>query len=522
MSKGRVYLVGAGPGDPGLITVKALNLIKRCDVILYDSLVNPLLLSHCRKDAMIFNCGKRGDKTSFPQKDILELMSRYASEEKEIVRLKGGDSWLFSRGAEEAEYLSERNIPFVVVPGIPSPLAAAAYTGIPISHRDHSSSIAIATGRPKGGKSVSDLRIPDADTIIYLMAVSNLETIVERLISNGRSKDEPAALIQNASLGNQRLVEATLGTIAQKAREENFESPAIFVVGDVVPLCKHLNWFQRLPLKGRHLIITRPAEDSWPMVEQLVSLGADIELCPTIKISPFDEAKAFFSDVNISGRYSDIVFTSKNGVRIFFEYMNAHGLDTRALAGCQIHGIGPKTRGTLKAHGILIEKLPDEYSSEGLARYFDGKLNNRRFLLPRAKEADGLLDEVLEKRGATVERLTLYTIAPNKTTFHTPGVQSVDGVVVASQLSARYFMEMRTWPKGAVAFCIGKKTAEAFEGTETTVVISDQATSESLTESIVKYYSNESSFSGSTGESTGLNTGSSDQACPRQRSRVRR
>ena len=488
MSNGTVYLAGAGPGDPGLITVRALALLKQCDVVLYDSLVNPLLLSHCREDAIVHNCGKRGGETSFPQNEIFELMSQYTSEGKDVLRLKGGDSWLFSRGAEETEYLLEQNIPFVVIPGIPSPLAAAAYAGIPISHRDHSSSIAIATGRPKRGKSVDDLRVPDADTIIYLMAVSNLETIVDRLISSGRSADEPAALIQNASLGSQRIVEATLGTIAQKANEEKIESPAIFIVGNVVSLSDHLDWFQKLPLKGQRLIITRPSEDSWPMAERLISLGADVQICPTIQISPFDEARGFFKTASDLKFYTDIVFTSKNGVRIFFDYMNAQSLDTRSLSGCTLHAIGPRTRDALKNHGIIVENLPNDYSSEGLARYFDERLNDRRFLLPRAKEADGLLDEVLEKRGATVERLTLYTIAPNKTTLSTPGVDRVDGVIVASQLSARYFMEQHAWPENAVAFCIGKKTAEAFVGTDIEVVISNQATSESLTEAIVTYY----------------------------------
>lgn len=489
MNKGKIYLVGAGPGDPELITLKADSLIQKADVILYDSLVSPLLLSNKRDDAIVHYCGKRGGKASFPQDEINDLLVKYGREGKMVVRLKGGDPWLFSRGAEEAEILAENGIPFEIVPGVTSPIAATAYAGIPISHRDHSSSIVIATGHPRSGRSIDELGVPSADTTIYLMAVENLAEITEKLISSGKPRDLPAALIQNGTTGRQRTVIGDLGSITMIAKKENIKAPAIFITGEVVKLKDRLSWFEQLPLFGKRLVLTRSVGQANDTVMKLSRLGADVIYYPTIRIEETTETKDLFDRANALASCTDIIFTSGNGVKIFFKHLHNKRLDTRVFAGKRIFAIGKNTAGALDRYGIIPDMVPNEFTSEGVLEMLPKDLSGRNFLLPRASEATPTLEEGLMSRGALVTKIILYTIKKPTAESNIPlEAEHINGVIFTSAMTANNFFDMTTWPTGAVAFCIGKTTATALKGKDAKIVISPEATIDSLIDTIIEHY----------------------------------
>lgn len=486
MKMGKVYLVGAGPGDPCLITLKALNIIKAADIILYDALVNPVCLVHKKSSAETILCGKRYGRESFPQEDTNKLMLKYANEGKTVVRLKGGDPWFFSRGAEEAEYLAEHGIQFEVVPGVSSPLAAAAYSGIPVSHRDWSSSISISTGHLKDGRTLDDIKIPNTETLIYLMAVTNLEEIVGKILSSGRPPETPAVLIQSATLGRQKTVLSTLENIVLDSKENNIEPPAILIVGKAVKIREKLKWYETLPLFGKRLVLTRPINHAWDSIAKLASLGADVIYYPTLALAETQEADRFFKQPEPFVKYSDIIFVSENAVNIFFSRMNSAGLDARSLAGINIHAIGPTTAKALMNRGIISETVPPVHTSEGLLETLSSNLKGRNFLIPRAREGSETLTDGLAGRGADVKRINIYSIVkPDTPPLNEKGI---DGILFTSRMGAKNFMEMNVWPSGAIAFCIGKSTAAALECAGVKTVIAKSATISSLIESACEYW----------------------------------
>lgn len=473
MSYGTVYLVGAGPGDPGLLTLKGKQCLERADVIYYDALVGEDILQYCRPQAEKFYVGKRAAQHSVPQEDMNHLLVEAAQSGKTVVRLKGGDPFVFGRGGEEALHLAEAGIPFEIVPGVTSALAAAAYAGIPITHRAHSSSVKIITGHEDPTKDESALDWPhiaaDHGTLVFLMGMENLEAIATRLISEGKSPATPVACIRYGTRPDQRTVTGTLADIAQRVQEAGLTSPAAIVVGSVVSVREKLNWFETRPLFGRRILITRTRQQASQLAGRLEELGAWCLLFPVIRIEPPEDYGPLDRALTALADYHWMIFTSANAIPPLLERLKARGLDLRALAGVKLAAIGPATREALEALHLKVDLCPREYTAEGLLEAFSGHdLNGKALLIPRALEAREVLPEVLRERGARVEVVAAYRTLPN-----VPGAGparelleagEVDFITFASSSTVRHFHELvgHTLPGGsggAKVVCIGPITA---------------------------------------------------------------
>jgi len=410
-----VYLVGAGPGDPGLITVKALDLIRRADVILYDRLIDPLLLFHARADCTLIDVGKSANSHTCPQDEIISLLVEYGRCDSEVVRLKGGDPFLFGRGGEEAEKLKEEGIPFEVIPGVSALTAATAYAGIPLTHRDYASSVGVATGHGADDKTSDPVEweklASGVDTVVVFMGVGNLEYIAGRLLNGGKSPETPAALIERGTTPAQRVVTGTLATITETGRCEKVKPPALLIVGKTVSLSEKLSWYHPGPLAGLRIGVTRPLIQSLSFAERLTSLGAEPVFIPTIETvenlsSP--EVKRALENLEL---YDYIIFSSANGVTAFFHGLEAKNLDARSLSGKIVGVIGPSTGEALLGHGIRADISAGTFVAEGL---LDGLLassnvEGMRFLLVRSDIGRSVLADGLRKAGALVEDTVFYS-----------------------------------------------------------------------------------------------------------------
>ncbi len=413
---GKVYLVGAGPGDIGLLTLKGKDALERAGSVIYDFLANEDLLRYAPSGCEKICVGKRPGEKTLLQEEINDLLVSKAAEGKVVVRLKGGDPFIFGRGGEEAQALARAGIPFEVVPGISSGFAAPAYAGIPLTHRELSSSVAFLTGHEDPSKSSSSIdwarHAKGADTLVLFMGVRNLAEISAALISEGRRGNTPVAVIRWGSRAQQQTVTGTLADIA--ARAEGIEAPAVVVVGDVVGLHDELNWFESLPLFGKRIVTTRAREQSGALKEALRELGAEAVEVPAIEIldpqswQPMDQA------IGRLDEFDYLVFTSANGVKKFLGRLQVCGRDVRDLKGLQIGAIGPGTAAELAATGIRVDFMPREYRAEGLMEHFnDLDVRGKGFLIPRAKVARDILPRTLEERGARVEVVEAYeTVRP--------------------------------------------------------------------------------------------------------------
>lgn len=413
MNKGKVFLVGAGPGDPNLITVKGLECIRTADVVIYDRLASPRLLSSARPDAELIYVGKSPDRHTLKQEEINDLLVAKAMENKLVVRLKGGDPFVFGRGGEEAEALAAKGIPFEIVPGITSAIAVPAYAGIPVTHRNLTSTFAVITGHEDPTKNESNIAWDKISTgigtLIFLMGMENLPYIVEKLISNGRSPDTPVALIRWGTRPEQRTLTGSLATIVELAEQHNFTSPAIIIVGEVVSLRDQLSWFEDKPLFGKRIVVTRSREQASAFAEKIESLGGEAWEFPTIAITDPDDFNPLDQVLEKIDKYDWIIFTSVNGVNSFFKRLRFHRRDLRELKGVRLCAIGPKTREALEAYGLIVDYLPEEYRAEAIIEGFAGEdLQGKRFLLPRADIARKILPETLRQMGAVVDEVTAY------------------------------------------------------------------------------------------------------------------
>lgn len=413
---GKVYLVGAGPGDIGLLTLKGKAALERADAVIYDFLANEDLLRYAPSGCERICVGKRPGEKTLLQKEINELLIRKAAEGKVVVRLKGGDPFIFGRGGEEAQALARAGIPFEVVPGISSGYAVAAYAGIPLTHRELSSSVAFLTGHEDPSKSSTGADwaklSTSADTLVLFMGVRNLAEISAALIRGGRSAETPVAVIRWGTRPRQQTVTGTLADIA--ARAEVIEAPAVIVVGDVVNLHDDLSWFERLPLFGKRIVITRTREQSGALREALEELGAEAVEVPAIEIRDPQSWQPMDQAIGQLEEFDYLVFTSANGVRKFLGRLPACGRDVRGLKGLEIGAIGPGTAAELAATGIRVDFQPGEYRAEGLIEYFkEIDVRGKGFLIPRAKVARDILPRTLEERGARVEVVEAYeTVQP--------------------------------------------------------------------------------------------------------------
>ncbi len=409
---GKVYLVGAGPGDLELLTLKAKRVLEEADVVIYDYLANKRFLDFCKDKAEKIYVGKKGGAHTLPQEEINKLLVKKAKEGKIVVRLKGGDPFLFGRGGEEAEALVEEGIPFEVIPGISSAIAVPAYAGIPVTHRNYTSTLAIITGHEAEGKEESKIdfsALAKIGTLVFLMGVKNLPHIVKRLIEEGKSPETPSAVIQWGTLSWQKTAIGTLENIVEKTKEMGITAPAVIIIGEVVKLREKFNWFETKPLFGKKIVITRTRENASKFAKKLEELGAICYEIPTIKIEPLLNKKISQVIEDLS-KYDWIIFTSENGVKLFLKALREKRKDLRALGKAKIAVIGKATKMALENFGVIPDLMPEEeFTQEGLISVFSKiDIKDKTVLIPRAKEARDVLPEKLEEFGAKVDLLPIY------------------------------------------------------------------------------------------------------------------
>lgn len=434
-----VYLVGAGPGDPGLVTSRARELIAGADVIIYDRLISAEALAGARHDAELIYAGKEAGGDSVAQDEIERLLVEHGSAGREVVRLKGGDPFVFGRGGEEAEALLRAGIAFEVVPGVTAGVAAPAYAGIPVTHREAASAVAFVTGHEDPSKPGSALDWKGLaafpGTLVIYMGVRRLEAIAQSLQRAGRPADEPAAVIERGTFADQRVVTGTLQTIAAEAAAAAMRAPAIAVFGRVAALREELGWFEDRPLAGITVAVTRARAQASGLAARLRALGAAALEAPAIRIVALEGPAP---DVEL---YDLVCLTSPNGVRLLFERLSAAGKDARTLAGARIAAIGPGTADALGEHGVRADVVPERFVTEGLVEALQ-QTPVRRALVARAAEARDILPEALRKRGAEVDVLPLYeTVAEPLTDAELEAVAGADYVTFTSSSTVKFFLQ---------------------------------------------------------------------------------
>ncbi|MGD8624893.1 MAG: uroporphyrinogen-III C-methyltransferase [Anaerolineae bacterium] len=415
-ARGLVSLIGAGPGDPGLLTLRGAEALAAADVVVYDYLANPVLLSQARPDAEQIYVGKKAGSHSRSQEEINALLVERGRAGQRVARLKGGDPFVFGRGGEEALALVEAGVPFEVVPGVTSAVAAPAYAGIPVTHRGLASSLAVITGHEDPAKAESALDWPrlatGVDTLVFLMGVGNLPRIVEQLVSHGRPADTPVALVRWGTMPAQQTVSGTLTDIVEKVEAAGLRPPAVTVVGPVAGLRDRLCWFEGRPLFGQRVLVTRTRQQASALSTRLRALGAEAMELPTIHIAPPDDWAPLDGAIAGLADYDWIVFTSVNGVAHFWARLGAAGLDSRALHGLRLAAIGPATAAALQARGLRADYVPDAYVAEAVAAGL-GDVQDLRVLLPRADIARPALANLLREGGAQVVEVAVYhTLRP--------------------------------------------------------------------------------------------------------------
>jgi uroporphyrinogen III methyltransferase / synthase len=410
-SQGAVYLVGAGPGDAGLLTLRGAELLRRADAVIFDLLVNPALLRLAGPGAELISRSKRAD---MPQEKINALMVQKAREGKTVVRLKGGDPYIFGRGGEEAEALAAAGIHFEVVPGVSSIVAAPNYAGIPLTHRKHCSSFTVFTGHedPEDGQAgllYNEIaKIPG--TKVALMGTAKLDEWSQALIKDGMAPETPAAIIQRGTLGKQKSVVGTLGAIAALAKEKKMSPPALVILGDVVRLREQLNWFENRPLFGKRIVVTRARDQAAEFSQKLADLGADVLEIPAIKLTPSDNRQDIVDAMLSLNSYDWLVFTSVNGVTAFFDLFFKHFKDLRDLGGAKIAAVGPATADKLRGMHLQVDAMPDEAIGKKIAEALaeQSSIENCKICLLRAEDANTDLLQALEELGAITDDIAIY------------------------------------------------------------------------------------------------------------------
>jgi uroporphyrinogen III methyltransferase / synthase len=440
---GVVYLVGAGPGDPGLITARGLELISSADVILHDRLIPPGVLDAARRDAEVIYVGKRPGEPAMPQDEIERVMIERARSGRGVVRLKGGDPFTFGRGGEEAEAMARVDVPFEVVPGVTAGIAAPAYAGIPVTHREDASAVAFVTGHEDPEKEDSALdwdalaRFPG--TLVIYMGVARMGGIAERLIASGRDASEPAAAVERGTMSGQRSVSAPLGELGHAAEGARLRSPTVVVVGAVAARGEAIRWLERRPLHGRRIVVTRARSQASGLARTLVNLGADVIELPAIRIEPRIDTDEVHRAVDDIYSYALVCLTSPNGVRLLFEAMAESGRDARALANATVAAIGPGTAAALREHGVIADVVPEESVAEALVESLsEVEVEGRPVLVARAAEARDVLPEALRERGAEVDDVALYeTVAEQPSQETIEAAQEADFVTFTSSSTVR-------------------------------------------------------------------------------------
>src|SRR5437764_4814331 len=467
---GKVYLVGAGPGDLGLVTLRAKECIESADVIAYDHLANPDALGWAREDAEIIYAGKQPGE-SRTQEEINALLFEKAREGKQVVRLKGGDPFIFGRGAEEAQEIASAGIPFEIVPGITSAVAGPAYAGIPITHRAHNSHVTFFTGHEDPTKTERAIDYAAlaklGGTQVMLMGVDRLGAVASEMLKHGVRRDLPVALVRWATTGQQQTLTGTLSDIAPKAEAKSFEAPAVAVFGDVVSLRATLNWYEKRPLLGKRIVVTRTRKQASALSNKLRALGAHVIELPTIRIEPPSNLREFAELVQDAHMYDWIVFTSANGVEAFFDIFFKLYDDAREIGGGRIAAIGPATAQRVKDFHLHVDLQPKEFVAEDVVREFkkQGSIENLNILLVRAEKARDVLPKGLSGLGAIVDEAFAYRNLPE--TRDPIGARQqlakrgADLITFTSSSTVENFLSLGLpWPKGMQVASIGPITSQ--------------------------------------------------------------
>ena len=491
---GVVYLVGAGPGDPGLMSARALELIASADAILHDRLIPPGALDGARSDAELLNVGKRPGDAAVAQRSIEAEMVERARRGLSVVRLKGGDPFVFGRGGEEAEALVEAGVPFEVVPGITAGIAAAAYAGIPVTHRDDASAVAFVTGHEDPGKDGSALdwealaRFPG--TLVLYMGVKRLAEISASLEAAGRAADEPAAAIERGTTPAQRTVTATLSTLPAAVAEAGLAAPSILLFGAVAARREAIAWLERRPLHGLRVVVTRARAQASGLATTLGSLGADVVELPAIRIEPRIDSSEVRAAMESLHAYALVCVTSPNGARLLWDAIAASGRDARALANAQIAAIGPGTARELAARGLVADVVPQRFVAEALVEALEPvPVEGRPVLVARAAEARDVLPAALRERGADVDVLTLYeTVREHPDPEAVAAAQAADYLTFTSSSTVTNLLEAlgERFPAAARVVSIGPVTTNAARAAGLTVhVEAERHDPEGLVEALV-------------------------------------
>ncbi len=506
---GKVYLVGAGPGDPGLITVRGKGLLERAEVVVYDYLASKKLLKHAPETAELIYVGKKGGvKHTFSQGEINQMLVEHAKAGKMVVRLKGGDPFIFGRGGEEVEQLYAAGIPFEVVPGVTSATAAATYAGIPITHRDYTASVAFLTGHEDPTKETSNIDwsklATGAGTLIIYMGIKNLPIIVANLIKYGRDPKTPVAVVRWASTPEQRSVVGTLEDITQVVADNGIKPPSLIIVGEVVTLRKTIDWYEKRPLFGKKIIVTRTREQASDLVAGLEEFGANCLEYSTIHIKPMDNYDILDGELERLDEYHWILFTSLNGVKYFFEHLYSKGMDARDLKGPDLAVVGKSTADLLLSYGLNADLIPSTFTGEGLAEsLLDQGVEGRNILIPRALEGRQILPETLRGAGAQVTIAPVYQNCPAESDKESLRAELTSGTVemitFTSSSTVRNFLamldaenqeELRQILAGVKIAAIGPITAKTVTDNGLRVDVQPEVyTIPGLIQAIVDYYS---------------------------------
>lgn len=505
VKKGKVYLIGAGPGSPDLITIRARNILEKAEVVIYDYLVNPEILNFVPAHAELIPIGRRKTPSRLSQEKINRIMIEKALEGKSVVRLKGGDPFIFGRGGEEALALAEAGIEFEVVPGVTAATGVPAYAGIPLTHRDIVS-VLFLTGHEDPSKPETSIdwesiaRIKA--TLVFYMGVKTLPTIVEKLLSHGKSPLTPSAVIHWGTMPVQKTVAGGLKDIVELARRESIEPPSILVVGDVVSFRKKLQWYERKPLFGRTILITRAQEQSEDLAIKLREGGANVISIPMIKIVQPEDWGPVDQAIENLKNYNWIIFTSANGVRFFLRRLRENGKDLRELYGVRIMAIGPGTAAEISRHDLKVDAMPEKFIAESVVDLFGDALNGMRILLPRAKVARDVIPRELSKRGAIVDVVPVYeTMSPETARDELIKIlkeNPPDVITFTSSSTVRNFAEIlgkeniKGMLNGVRIACIGPVTKKSVEELGLSPDIMPQNyTTDDLTDAIVEYFKNQ-------------------------------
>lgn len=501
---GTCYLVGAGPGDLGLVTLRARQLIERADVIVYDYLCNPEMLKWAPENAQIIYAGKRASAHTLKQDEINALLLEKTRAGKLVVRLKGGDPFLFGRGGEEAQALVAAGVPFEVVPGVTSAIAVPAYAGIPVTHRKLASHLTIFTGHEDSSKIESaidfDALAKLGGTQVMLMGVERIEEIAKQMLAHGYRADLPVALVRWGTTGRQQTIRGKLENIAQLAAELDFAPPAVAIFGDVVSLGRDLDWSDKRALAGKRIVVTRTRKQAGALSDQLRSFGADVIELPTIRIEPPTDLRAFAELVQDAHAYDWIVFTSPNGVNAFFEMFYKLYDDARELGGARIAAIGPATAQRVRDFHLKVDLQPNEFVAEAVVQEFkkEGGLENLRILIARAEEARDLLPKELGALGAIVDVAFAYrTVAETDDRTEAKSrlvAEGADMITFTSSSTVENFLALGlSWPRGMMVASIGPITSQTARDHGLTIAVeAAQHDVPGLVKAICRYFASRS------------------------------